>query len=101
VQWGCWNTYHTSPRVSTLGDAFMTDGDHGAAAVLGATALTEVASDRLLSSLLLERLAVPGTTLGEAMVAAKSELASANPYALDVLLGWTLLGDPAMVVVEP
>ncbi len=101
LQWGCWNTYHASPKVTTLGEAFMATGDQGAAAVLGAVTLTEVSSDQALSSRLLPLLAVPGTTLGEAMIGAKSELAADNPGALDVLLGWSLLGDPAMALERP
>jgi hypothetical protein len=98
VQWGCWNTYHASPKVIALGEAFMNAGRQGAAAVLGAVSLTEVGSDRALSSLLVPRLTTPGVTIGEAMVAAKQELSQSSPHATDVLLGWTLLGDPAMVV---
>jgi hypothetical protein len=101
VQWGCWNTYHASPRVTTLGEAFMTTGDQGAAAVLGAATLTDVTSDRALSEALLPLLVTPGVTIGEAMVEAKREVADQNPQALDVLLGWTLLGDPAMRVDPP
>jgi hypothetical protein len=70
-------------------------------AVLGAASLTEVESDRLLSSLLLPHLTSPGITIGEAMTAAKREVADRQPGAVDVLLGWTLLGDPTMVVESP
>jgi hypothetical protein len=40
----------------------------------------------------------PGKTIGDAMVEAKRQLAVTDPARLDVLLGWTLLGDPAMQV---
>jgi len=101
VQWGCWNTYHSEPGYTTLGTAFMASGDRGAAAVLGAAAVTDEDADRLLGSLLMPRLSTPGVTIGEAMTEAKIEAAEQMPWARDILLGWTLLGDPTMVVESP
>jgi hypothetical protein len=40
----------------------------------------------------------PGMTLGDAMQAAKMQMAATQPELVDVLLGWTLLGDPTLVV---
>jgi hypothetical protein len=37
-------------------------------------------------------------TIGEALRDAKLELAQTHPNLLDVLLGWSLLGDPALVI---
>ena len=42
----------------------------------------------------------PGVTLGEALRDAKQDLATTHPGMVDVILGWTLLGDPALVI-EP
>jgi hypothetical protein len=39
-------------------------------------------------------------TIGQAIQDAKAQLATYRPGYLDVLLGWTLLGDPALVI-EP
>jgi hypothetical protein len=39
-----------------------------------------------------------GTTIGQAVQAAKSALAQTHPGLLDVQLGWSLMGDPALVV---
>lgn len=100
VQWGCWNTYFVSPLVNTLGNAFLLSGDRGAAAVLGATTLTEARTEERLGHLLMPRIAVPGATIGEAVRDAKRELAATNPEFIDVILGWTLLGDPALRI-EP
>jgi hypothetical protein len=36
--------------------------------------------------------------LGDAVTEAKQALARTNPDMTDVLLGWTLLGDPALVI---
>ena len=100
TQWGCWNTYYVQPQYNTMGHKFMLSGDRGAAAVLGASTLTQSSNESALGELLMPRIVAPGMTIGEAVVAAKQELAATDPEPADVLLGWTLLGDPA-VVVEP
>ena len=100
VQWGCWNTYFVEPRVDTLGHAFLLSGDRGAAAVLGSATLTESAAAEKLGEILMPLLAEPGKSLGEAVTEAKQQLAASDPGLLDVLLGWTLLGDP-LLVIEP
>lgn len=96
VQWGCWNTYFVSPLVNALGNAFLLSGDRGAAAVLGATTLTDARAEELLGQRLMPRITAPGATIGEAVLAAKQELAAKNPGLVDVILGWTVLGDPAL-----
>jgi hypothetical protein len=98
TQWGCWNTYFVSPFANTLGHTFMLNPTSGAAAVLGASTLTGAKSERALGIELYGRLFTPGMTLGEAIVDAKQAYAHSNPNQLDVLLGWTLLGDPALVI---
>jgi hypothetical protein len=100
VQWGCWNTYYVDPVNNYLVQSFLFSGDKGAAAVLGASTLTDSTSDAMLGKLLMPRLVNPGMTLGQALQDAKHELALAHPDLLDVLLGWSLMGDPALVV-EP
>jgi hypothetical protein len=100
VQWGCWNTYYVDPVNNYLVQSFLFSGNRGAAAVLGAATLTDSDSERLLGELLTPRLVTPGMTLGQALQAAKSELALTHPELLDVLLGWSLMGDPALVI-EP
>jgi len=100
TQWGCWNTYYVEPTNNTMGHALLLSGDRGAAAVLGASTLTESASDQALGERFIPRLVEPGETIGGALQKAKEELAREDPGRLDVLLGWTLLGDPALVV-EP
>ena len=100
TQWGCWNTYFVEPREDTLGHRWLLSGDRGAAAVLGATTLTGASSESAVSRLFYPRMLTPGMTLGDAILGAKKELAKTQPDALDVLLGWTLLGDP-LLLVEP
>jgi hypothetical protein len=100
VQWGCWNTYHIDPVNNYLVQSFLFSGDKGAAAVLGASTLTDSESEDLLGQLLTPRLVTPGLSIGQALLQAKTELAQSHPDLLDVLLGWSIMGDPALVV-EP
>jgi hypothetical protein len=100
TQWGCWNTYYVHPANNTLGHKLMLSGENGGVAVLGATTLTSATSERLLGQSLMPRLTTPGTTIGAAVQAAKADLAATQPYRRDVILGWSLLGDPA-VVIQP
>ena len=100
VQWGCWNTYFVEPRFDTLGHALLTQGDRGAAAVLGSATLLETASADRFAGLLSPRLFKRGTTLGEAILAAKKELAAGADAPRDILLGFSLLGDPTLTL-EP
>jgi len=98
TQWGCWNTYFVSPTNDSLAHALLLSGDRGAAAVLGATTLTQSASERALGSRFFTALATSGTPIGAALRDAKQDLAITQPDLVDVLLGWTLLGDPTLVV---
>jgi hypothetical protein len=100
VQWGCWNTYYVDPVNKYLVQSLLFSGDKGAAAVLGASTLTEAQSESMLGKLLIPRIVIPGKTIGQALQEAKAELATTNPDLTDVLLGWSLMGDPALIV-EP
>lgn len=98
VQWGCWNTFHVLPSFNTLGHRFLLEGDQGAAAVLGASTLLETTSARRLSLPLMEALASGPVALGDALQSARESVHASAPASRDVLLGFALLGDPAMPV---
>ncbi len=100
TQWGCWNTYHVMPTYDTLGHRLLLNEGRGAAAVLGAATLTEALSEQRLGSRLFAEIGGQRQRLGKALIDAKRDLAESDPDRLDVLLGWTLLGDPTLVV-EP
>ncbi|MBI4915090.1 MAG: hypothetical protein HY825_04525 [Acidobacteria bacterium] len=100
AQWGCWNTYYLSGSYEGLGNKLLLSGDRGAAAILGATTITQDTSEAALGEVLFGVLTQPGMTLGKAVLAAKNELAATHKGLPDVLLGWTLLGDPALAI-EP
>ena len=97
TQWGCWNAYYVSPNEDSMGHRFMMEGDRGAVAVMGASTLTNANSERELARLVFERLA-NGERLGDAVTNAKQDYAQDNPNDLDVLLGWTVLGLPELLV---
>ena len=82
-----------------LPDEFLVSGDRGAAGVLGVTTASYAQTERWLGERLLPRLVQPGATVGDALLGAKQQLAADGGGGLrDVILGWTLLGDPAAVV---
>jgi uncharacterized repeat protein (TIGR01451 family) len=99
AQWGCWNNYVVDPQVSTMGSALLTAADRGAAAVLGASTWTSTASDLALGTYFLPLVTQPGWAVGDVLVASKRSLASAQPgQHRGVQWGWTLLGDPLLVL---
>lgn len=101
AQWGCWNNYFVDPVVTTLGSALLTAEDRGAAAALGASTWTTTAGDLALGNYFLPLVTQPGRTVGDVLVASKRSLALAAPgQHLGVQRGWTLLGDP-LLVLEP
>ena len=101
TQWGCWNNYYVAPNYNTLAHGFLVSGEQGAAAVLGATSLSYSTSEERLGAELMPLLLTPNVTIGEAVQQAKANLAAAGQSDLDdVILGWTLLGDPALVISD-
>ncbi len=96
TQWGCWNTYFVSPTEDTLAHAFMLNNNGGAASVLGASTLTKAEHERGLAELVLTYLTHEEMSLGDAVTRAKQTYAQNNPNALDVILGWNILGDPSL-----
>ena len=97
-QWGCWNTYYVDPTYDTMGHAFTVAGERGAAAVMGSTTISYANTEKALGDLMSPRLAA-GMSIGAALTEAKQELARQHPEMKDVILGWTILGDPTLQVV--
>ena len=100
AQWGCWNAYFVYPGYNTLSDKLLLTGPTGAAAVIGAATLTDVASANLLGDNTTRYLMEQDHTLGSALLAGKRDLAKTRPDLKDVILGMMLLGDPALII-EP
>ena len=80
-----------------MGQRFMMEGEQGAVSVMGASTLTNADSERRLARMVFARLA-SGELLGDAVTKAKAEYAQTRPNDLDVLLGWTVLGFPELVI---
>jgi len=97
TQWGCWNAYYVSPNEDSMGHRFLIEGDRGAVTVMGASTLTNADAERRLAKRVFERIA-KGERLGDAVTNAKQDYALTNPDDLDVLLGWTVLGLPELVI---
>jgi hypothetical protein len=93
VQLGCWGTYFVEPTATTVAHQLLLQAK-GAAAILGSASLTESASDIAFASTLLPKLG--STNLGEALMQTQQTLSNQLPEAKDVILGGTLLGDPAL-----
>ena len=81
-----------------MADRFLVGGANGAVTVLGASTLTTAEGERALGIELNKRMYLKGKTIGEAVIEAKQAMALTNPGASDILLGWQILGDPALVV---
>jgi hypothetical protein len=96
AQWGCWNTYYVEPHADTLAHTLLLAGPQGAVAVMGPATLSEADAEANLGRQLFPLVFGEGLPLGTAQ--AKRQLARVQPQAIDVLRGWTLLGDPALVV---
>ncbi len=101
IQLGCWNTYYVAPTEDTLAHSFMLNREGGAAAVLGSSTLTDADAERRFAMLLQRELLDSPGAVGDAVVNAKRRLAALHPDQLDVILGYTLLGDPAARIAAP
>jgi hypothetical protein len=101
LQWGCWNGYFSEPQYDTLSNRLLLHGRNGAAAAVGATTLTKVASDHAIGTRVLRNALQLGQPLGKAILLAKKELAGEFAVRKDVILGLTVLGDPALSLGPP
>lgn len=97
TQWGCWNTYNINPDAESMSQQLLLEGETGAAAVLGTSAVAKVGSEKLLADLFYAELET-GVTLGSALTQAKKAYAANNGVDLDVLLGVTIMGFPGLSV---
>ena len=94
IQLGCWGAYFVDPQYTSMAHALLLN-EAGAAAVVAASALTEIASDEILAGVLLPKLKA-GVSFGEANQQSASAIRGSNPGAVDVWLGSSVLGDPAL-----
>lgn len=97
LQWGCWNTYFVSPSANSLGQELLLQGSHGAAAVFGASALTDISNHSQLGPELMSGYE-QGVRLGDAVRDARRRLAEKGQRSVETQQGSNLLGDPAMLL---
>lgn len=99
VQWGCWNSYFVSPQAETLGHALLLTPNRGAAASFGASTLTNALNHERFGVHLM-RAMQRDRRIGDVIRQAKIELRAAmgEEDIRDLILGGTLLGDPAMTI---
>ena len=97
-QFGCWNNYFVLPTFNTMSHSFMSLENKGAVAVLGSSTLAESGHEAIFGNLLLPYMTTSGITVGESILYSKQAMAANHPDYYDILLGWTLLGDPMMKV---
>jgi len=106
-QWGCWNNYFVMPDQDTMAHALMLRSNRLASSVIGSTSLAEDASHMALGTRFFDlvedgrigdREGKAINTLGEALMAAKADLARSNPENIESNYSITLFGDPAAVL---
>ncbi len=96
-QLGCWGTYFVDPYHNTVAHGLMLQSNGGgAAAIIGASALTEIGSDITWITTLAPHLRT--LPIGEAMRRSQRTLHGLGPSLRDVDVGGALLGDPALRV---
>lgn len=96
---GCWNTYYVDPVNDTLLQTLLLAGDFGAAAIMGTTSRADAESQDLLGlELFNSYLTTPSLSIGDALQLAKSDLFLSHPGATDAIFGFTIMGDPVLVV---
>lgn len=91
---GCYGSYFVEPHYNTIAHAMMLQDGGGAAAVLGASGLTVVASDVAWINTLM--LYLPEQRLGDAMMLSQRLLRASGGQFDDVAIGGNLLGDPTL-----
>jgi hypothetical protein len=91
-------SYFVDPTVDSLANEFLLAGDKGAAAILGATAISYRHSQIELGNHLTPKLAQAGKSIGQALLESVNEIKIPYPNYKEIILGWTILGDPALVI---
>lgn len=100
VELTCLTGAFQTPGFDVLDEALLRHPNGGVIAAWSATGLGVMTGHEALASTLLDRLfaAEPGR-LGEAILAAKLNMALTRPEDIDLLDTYTLLGDPAAIIV--
>jgi hypothetical protein len=95
VSAGCWGTYDVNPEVTSLARTWLVGSAHGAAAMVGASAVLNTNVGEAFYQHLYRYIGA-GQNLGDAINAAKRDVLVTDPSATDALIGIALLGDPSV-----
>lgn len=100
VAWavGCYGTYFTQPAYNSVSHGLLTRNANGAAAVFGASTLTEIAHDIAWVNALSYQ--IRGPRLGESLRMVQNRLRQSGDSYKDIWMGVSLLGDPALRLRE-
>ncbi len=90
----CFSAPFDHPTEDSIGERFLRESDKGAVAVFAASWSNWPNPDN--SKALVEALLKPGTTIGEAILSVKRK--TQDPVLVEM---YNLLGDPAIVLVQP
>jgi hypothetical protein len=92
VQWGCWNSYFSSPARNTLADTLLNQ-ESGAGLVMGSSTLS-VFDEQDQFKPIFNRYVLQSNSIGAALTQAKWEFGRLFTNRPSVILGLNILGDP-------
>jgi hypothetical protein len=95
---GCYGTYFTQPQYNSVSHGLLTRNTSGAAAVFGASTLTDIPDDMAWLNVLGPVL--NGQRLGDSLRQAQNRLYDEGYEYRDVWLGVSLMGDPTLRLRE-
>ncbi len=90
----CYSAPFDNPTEDSIGERFLREPGKGAVAVFAASWRNSPSPE--YSKALIEQLTTPGTTVGQAIVAAKTKMLDAT-----LIETYNLLGDPALILERP
>lgn len=98
LTWACLSQWHVGIFGTSVNEALLLQPGGGAVASFGPAGITPPSRQAVLVAFLYQELGQPGVTLGEAIRRAKNAAIEHDPNAREVIEGFNLFGDPALVL---
>ena len=98
TEFGCLSAYFVDPTYTSMTHELLGGGNRGAAAVIGSTSVGYAGSQSDFGNALMPELVKPGQTIGDAVLHATETLYETYPFYKEIYLGYTIFGDPTLVV---
>jgi len=98
TEYGCLSAYFVDPSYTSMTHELLVGGNRGAAALIGSTTVGYAGSQSDFGNALMPELAKSGQTIGDAVLHAKETLYETYPFYKEIYLGYTIFGDPTLVV---